>query len=56
MTLPITSHILHLRKTWSIAESAEEGVEDEVFSLELACELIGLTPQTSGVGVIFDAN
>ncbi len=36
-----------------IAESVEEGVEDGVFSLELACELIGLTPQASGVGVIF---
>ena len=32
-----------------IAVSAEEGVEDEVFSLELACELIGLTQQASGV-------
>ncbi len=39
-----------------IAVSAEEGVEDEVFSLELACELIGLTQQASGVQVIFAAN
>ena len=39
-----------------IAVSAEEGVEDEVFSLELACELIELTQQASGVRVIFAAN
>jgi hypothetical protein len=30
-----------------IAVCAVEGVEDEPFALELACELIGETPQVS---------
>ena len=38
-----------------IAECSEEGVEDEPFTLELACELIGNTPQASGVKVIHAA-
>ena len=38
-----------------IAECSEEGVEDEPFTLELACELIGNTPQASGVKVIHPA-
>jgi hypothetical protein len=33
-----------------------EEVEDEPFALELACELIGETPQASGVKVIHSAN
>ncbi len=39
-----------------IAVYAEEGVEDEPFTLELACELIGDTHQVSGVEVIHSAN
>ncbi len=39
-----------------IAVCAEEGVEDEPFTLELACELIGDTQQVSGVKVIHAAN
>ena len=35
-----------------IAVSSEEGVEDEPFTLELACDLIGNTQQASGVKVI----
>ncbi len=35
-----------------IAVCAVEGVEDEPFALELACELIGKTPQVSGFKVI----
>ncbi len=39
-----------------IAVCAVEGVEDEPFALELACELIGETPHVSGVKVIHSAN
>jgi hypothetical protein len=35
-----------------IAVCLEEGVEDEPFTLELACDLIGNTQQASGVKVI----
>ncbi len=35
-----------------IAVCAKEEVEDEVFTLELACELIGGREQKSGVKVI----
>jgi hypothetical protein len=31
---------------------AEDGVEDEAFTLELACELIGDTPQKDGIQVM----
>ncbi len=31
---------------------AEDGVEDEAFTLELACEMIGDTPQNDGVQVV----
>ncbi len=31
---------------------AEDGVEDEAFMLELACEMIGDTPQKDGVQVV----
>ena len=31
---------------------AEDGVEDEAFTLELACEMIGDTPQKDGVQVV----
>jgi hypothetical protein len=30
----------------------EDGVEDEVFTLELACEMIGDTPQKDGIQVV----
>jgi hypothetical protein len=33
-----------------------EGVENESFALELACDLIGETQQVSGVKVIHSAN
>jgi hypothetical protein len=39
-----------------IAVCAVEGVEDEPFALELACDLIEETPQVSGVKVIHPAN
>ena len=35
---------------------SEEGVEDEAFTIELACELIGIMQQASGVMVIHAAN
>jgi hypothetical protein len=31
---------------------AEDGVEDQAFTLELACELIGDTPQKDGIQVV----
>ncbi len=46
-----------VRNGWFvIAVCAVEGVEDEPFALELACELIGETSQVSGVKVIRSAN
>ncbi len=30
----------------------EDDVEDEAFTLELACEMIGETPQTNGIQVV----
>jgi hypothetical protein len=36
-----------------IAACAKEEVEDEVFTLELACELIGETEEKRGVKVIY---
>jgi hypothetical protein len=30
----------------------EDGVEDEVFTLELVCQLIGDTPQKDGIQVV----
>jgi hypothetical protein len=34
---------------WSMCKN---GVEDEVFTLELACEMIGDTPQKDGIQVV----
>ena len=31
---------------------AEDGVEDEAFTLELACKMIGDTPQKDGIQVV----
>ncbi len=46
-----------VRNGWFvIAVCAVEGVKDEPFALELACELIGETPQVSGVKVIHSSN
>jgi hypothetical protein len=36
-----------------ISVCAKEEVEDEIFTLELACELIGDTEQKRGVKVIY---
>jgi hypothetical protein len=35
-----------------LRECGEDGVEDEAFMLELACEMIGDTPQKDGVQVV----
>ena len=35
-----------------IATCADEDVDDEPFTLEMACELIANTPQTAGIEVV----
>jgi len=62
----LTMVFVFMIKTWSSVvveemdglclECVQHAVEDEGFSLELACELIGRTPQKEGIQVMLREN